>query len=72
MLIFPADSFPRTRAGFGDPRVGLLGAQVFTHHLLQRAHEHGDEAVDVAGVKTAGRLQDHQCSCETKTRGKRE
>lgn len=42
-----------TRAGFCDPRVGLLGAQVFPHHLLERAHEHRDEAVDVAGVVTA-------------------
>lgn len=35
---------------------------MFPDHLLQRAHEHRDEAIDVAGVVTAGGLQDHQRS----------
>lgn len=51
-----------TCACFSDPWIGLLRAQVFPHHLLQWAHEHWNEAVDVAGIVAAGRLQDHQCS----------
>lgn len=48
-----------TCAGLGGPGGGL-GAEVLAHHLLQRAHEDGDEPVDVAGVIAAGGLQDHQ------------
>lgn len=55
----------RTSIVLCDPWVGLLRAQVFPHHLLQRAHEHGDEAVDVAGIVAAGRLQYHQRSWRT-------
>jgi len=51
-----------TCAGLCSSGVGLLQAQVFPHHLLQRAHEHGDEPVDVARVVAARRLQDHQRS----------
>ena len=51
-----------TCACFSDPWIGLLRAQVFPHHLLQWAHEHWNEAVNVAGIVAACRLQDHQCS----------
>ena len=37
-------------------------------HALKHAHEAGDEAVDVAGVVDAGRLQHHQ---RAKQRGRR-
>lgn len=37
------------------------------NHLLERAHEDRDEAVNIAGVVAAGRLQDHQSSCKTET-----
>lgn len=67
ICVFPLKSIHRrTCAGLSHPRIGLLGAQVFPNHLLQRAHEHGNEAIDVAGVITAGWLQDHQRSFEDK------
>ena len=54
-----------TCVGLRHPWISLLWAQVFPHHLLKWTHEHRDEAVDVAGVVTAGWLQDHQCSWKT-------
>lgn len=66
-----AHSWRRTCTGLSDPWVGLLGTQVLPDHFLQRAHEDGDEAVDVAGVVAAGRLQDHQSSWESNQEGER-
>lgn len=62
---YPRDIFWRlifvfTCAGLCHAWISLLGAQVLTHHLLEGAHEHRDEAVDVAGIVATGRLQNHQ------------
>lgn len=54
--------FVCTCAGLRHTRIRLLGAQVLTHHLLERAHEHRDEAVNVTGIVAASRLQNHQSS----------
>lgn len=59
------EDFPRlilecTCAGLRHAWISLLGAEVLAHHLLQRAHEDGDEAVNVTGIVAASRLQNHQ------------
>lgn len=51
---------PFTCAGLRHAWICLLRAQVLTDHLLERAHEHRNESVDVTGIVAAGRLQNHQ------------